>query len=221
MTAIRNCLNDHTPKELKIDGFIPAAVTIPLFEKNGETYMLLTLRADTVEHHKGQVSFPGGAWEPQDTSMEETALRETDEEVGIPAAMTQVLGQLDDFPTISDFIVTPFVTTIPYPFPTDVNPEEVSRLLEVPLSLFLDDNKFEAKKREYQGKTYHVYYYYFEDAVIWGITGFIINRFIEMVFGYNPAPASIPGDPRDPEYLRDNILKKGIRSSEADQNSSD
>ncbi|MEL6823605.1 MAG: CoA pyrophosphatase, partial [Calditrichota bacterium] len=99
MEAIRSCLDDHTPKELKLDGFIPAAVTIPLFEKNGEAYMLLTLRADTVEHHKGQVSFPGGAWEPQDASMEETALRETDEEVGIPSAMTQVLGQLDDFPT--------------------------------------------------------------------------------------------------------------------------
>ncbi|MGH1363125.1 MAG: CoA pyrophosphatase [Calditrichia bacterium] len=215
VNTIRERLEDHVPKRLSIDSFIPAAVTIPIFEKNGKPHMLLTLRADTVEHHKGQVSFPGGAWEPHDTSIEQTALRETDEEVGIPPSMTRVIGQLDDFPTISDFIITPFVTTIPYPFPTDVNPDEVAKLLEVPFDLFLTDSHFEAKIKRYKNTEYPVYYYYFEDTIIWGITGFIINRFVEMTFGYNPAPQSISADPRIPDYLRDNVIKLGIRNQES------
>ncbi|MCB0293511.1 MAG: CoA pyrophosphatase, partial [Calditrichaeota bacterium] len=85
IVKIQEKLGQRAPQRLKIPEFIPSAIILPLFEKNGEAHILLTVRTDTVAHHKGQVSCPGGAWETQDASLEATALRETEEEVGIPA----------------------------------------------------------------------------------------------------------------------------------------
>lgn len=211
ITRIQNKLSRYQPQRLRIPRFIPAAVIIPFFSKNNEAHILFTLRTDTVEHHKGQVSFPGGAQEEQDADLKETALRETYEEVGIPPEVISIIGQLDDFPTITDFLVTPFVATIPYPYPSRINTIEVAELLEVPLELFLTDAQFEIKEKEYNGVAYPVYYYHYQHVVIWGVTGFIINRFIELVFGYNPAPKSIPEDPRNEQYLRENIFRRGIK----------
>jgi 8-oxo-dGTP pyrophosphatase MutT (NUDIX family) len=208
---IRERISNRSPRGLKIPGFIPAAIIIPFFNIDDKTHLLLTLRTDTVEHHKGQVAFPGGAREEQDSGLQETALRETYEEVGIPPGIVNVIGQLDDFPTITDFLVTPYVATIPYPYPHQINHHEVAEILEVPLALFLSDNAFEMKEKKFGGKTYPVYYYYFNHAVIWGVTGFIINRFIELVFDYNPAPKSILSDPRHEEYLIENIRKRGTK----------
>ncbi len=208
---IEQTLRQHQPRKLRIPDFVPAAVIIPFFPKNNDAYILFTLRTDTVEHHKGQVSFPGGAMEKQDANLQETAVRETYEEVGIPPEAISIIGQLDDFPTISDFLVTPFVATIPYPYPCAPNHQEVAEVLEVPLDLFLSDENFEMKQKEYHGKVYPVYYYHFRNIVIWGVTGFIINRFIELVFDYNPAPGSILADPRNEDYLRENMLRKGVK----------
>lgn len=188
--TIQKTLSGRAPRRLSIPGFIPAAIIIPVFEIEGEAHLLLTVRTDRVMHHKGQVSFPGGAREEQDKNLEQTALRETYEEVGIPPEAVAIVGQLDDFPTITDFMVTPYAAAIPYPYPHRINTDEVAELLEVPLELFLSDRAFEIKEKTYRGVTYPVYYYYFKHAVIWGVTGFIVNRFVELVFGYNPAVAS-------------------------------
>jgi len=209
--TIREKITTRPPRRLKIPDFKPAGIILPFFNMNEEAHLLFTIRTDEVEHHKGQVSFPGGAREEQDRSLQETALRETYEEVGIPQEIVNVIGQLDDFPTITDFLVTPFVATIPYPYPHRINTGEVAEILEVPLDLFLNDNAFEMKEKKFGEVTYPVYYYYFEHAVIWGVTGFIINRFIELVFEYNPAPKSILSDPRHEKYLEDNIRKKGTK----------
>lgn len=184
---ITHTLTHRQPHQLQVPDFMPAAVILPFFNKNNEAYLLFTLRTDKVLHHKGQVSFPGGAWEKQDKTLADTALRETEEEVGIPRNMLNIIGQLDDFPTISDFLVTPFAATLPYPYPKSINEDEVAELLEVPLDLFLTADFFEMKEKRYGDKSYPVYYYHWEHAVIWGVTGYIINRFIEQVFGFNPA----------------------------------
>lgn len=189
LSTIRRQLKDRRPQKLKVSEFKSAGVLLPLFEKSGEAHILLTLRSDTVETHKGQVSFPGGAREEQDKDLADTARRETFEEVGIPVDQIDIFAELDDFPTISDFMVTPYVGTIPYPYPINISADEVAAILEVPLALFLTDQHFEIKHKDYKGKTYPLYYYYFENAVIWGFTGFLINRFIEIVFGYNPVKA--------------------------------
>ncbi len=205
--TIEKKLTQHSPQRLKIPEFAPAAVVIPFLDINSKAHILFTKRTETVEHHKGQVSFPGGAWEEQDASLQETALRETFEEVGIPQQMLNVIGQLDDFPTISNFLVTPFVAKMPYPYPTKISTDEVAEILEVPLELFLTDKHFRLEERDIGSKKYPIYYYHFGPSVIWGVTGYIINRFIELVFEYNPAPTSIYHDPGAVDFMKDRIRR--------------
>jgi 8-oxo-dGTP pyrophosphatase MutT (NUDIX family) len=206
----RQKLSAHQPQRLRIPDFIPAAVVILFFNVDGEAHILFTKRTDSVEHHKGQVSFPGGAMEANDASLQETALRETYEEVGIPPHLMNVIGQLDDFPTISDFLVTPFVATMPYPYPGNINAEEVAELLEVPLDLFLTDKYFRMEERRLGDQTYPLYFYHFKHTVIWGVTGYIINRFIDLVFDYNPAPESIQRASNTIDLMKANILRRGM-----------
>jgi len=207
---IQNQLSIHKPRMVNSNKLIPSAVLIPFFNKNDEAHILFTVRTEDVEHHKGQISFPGGAWEDQDRSLQETALRECYEEIGIKPDEINVIGRLDDFPTVTDFLVTPFVATLPYPYPFKINTSEVAEILEVPLTLFLKDNHFEIKKWQHENKTYPVFFYYFNQHVIWGATAFMLNRFIELVFEYNPAPQSVIKDPRNDQYLDENINRKGI-----------
>ncbi len=207
---ITDKLSSRTPQKLRIKNFRPAAIIIPVFEKNDEAHILLTVRTDTVGHHKGQISCPGGARDPEDNSLQETALRETEEEVGIPMSDVNIIDRLDDFPTISSFQVTPFVATIPYPYPANINRDEVAELLEVPLSLFLNDHSFEMKEREWNGIKYPLYYYYFQNRSIWGVTGHILNRFIDQVFEYNPAPKDLVSTLEKDVQVRNSLIQ-GIR----------
>ncbi len=191
---------------------IPAAVLIPIFNKNDEAHLLLTLRTETVAQHKGQISFPGGVREASDPSLKETALRETEEEIGLSREKVRVLGALDDFPTVTNYMVRPFVAEISYPSSLNINKNEVARLLEVPFTLFLSDKNFEVKRWRHGNDTYPVYFYHFGRHVIWGATAYIVNYFVDLVFGYNPAPNPILRDPRNPAYLQENIVRRGSRS---------
>ena len=116
-----------------------AAVLIPLYGPGPDFRVLYTVRTQEVEHHKGEISFPGGGVEPADESLEQTALRETHEEVGIAPGDVTLLGRMDDVITISDFLVTPVVGRVevfPYAFaPARL---EVAEVLEVPLSHLRD-----------------------------------------------------------------------------------
>lgn len=208
--TVRQKLQEHKPRQIINTALIPSAVLIPFLEKNSEAHILFTVRTNDVEHHKGQISFPGGAREDGDQSLQDTALRESHEEIGVPPEKIRVIGRLDDFPTITDFLVTPFVATLPYPYPFKINTKEVAEILEVPLALFLKDTHFEVKEWQHGDKTYPVFFYYFNHHVIWGATAFILNRFIELVFDYNPAPQSIIEDPRNKQYLDENIHRKGV-----------
>lgn len=214
LSRIQAQLHRYQPRKLQIQGAVPAAVLIPIFNKQGLPYVLMTLRTDTVEHHKGQISFPGGAWEDQDRSLKETALRETEEEVGIPQREFTVLGELDDFLTVTNFLVTPFVATLNYPFQAHPNTDEVAELLEVPLELFLTDRYFRMEEREYFNQKFPVYFYDFNGYTIWGATAFIMNRFIELVFGFNPGPFSVLDDPRNALYLQENETRRAGKKHE-------
>ncbi|GAB4377045.1 MAG: hypothetical protein Kow0042_24170 [Calditrichia bacterium] len=211
LRTIRNCLHSYKPVRLTVNGARQASVLILLTEKAMIPHLLFTRRTEFVEHHKGQISFPGGMKDSTDETLLQTALRETYEEVGISPEKVEVLGQLDDLYTVTNFLVTPFAAVLKQSVPFRVNSREVDEVLEVPLSLFLDDKYFEMKKREYQGRKYDVYFYYYRDQVIWGATAFILNRFIQLVFGYNPAPNPVYQDPRNEEYLRENQVRGSKR----------
>ena len=158
-----------------------AAVLIPLFSREGEWCVLVTQRTHTVGHHKGQISFPGGACEPTDASLEETALRETYEEIGVPRHEVEILGALDDFPTISSFVVTPFVGLIPQRFPYHLNKAEVEGVIEVPLSFLREPDNLRVEQLEYEGELHDVLFWDYGPHVIWGATAHIMKGLIDLL----------------------------------------
>lgn len=208
---VKNRLDAYKANRINRTDKTPAAVLILLLNKNEKPYLLFTRRTELVEHHKGQISFPGGMQDPPDNSLLDTAVRETEEEIGIQSQEVEVLGYLDDFFTVTNFIITPFVGILKAPLQFRVNHDEVAEVIQVPLSLFLCDDHFEVKKWEHQGRKYDVYFYDYNHHVIWGATAYILNRFIEIVFDYNPAPHPVDRDPRNAHYLKENMVRGSSR----------
>lgn len=160
-----------------------AAVLIPLYTEADEVYVLLTKRSETVEHHKSQISFPGGTADLDDPDLLATALRETEEELGIPRDRIQILGALDDVYTfVSGFVITPFVGLIPHPSPLRVNLVEIAEVLAVPLSTFRDPTTLRVEERDREGERVKVYFYHYGPHEIWGATGRIMKGLIDAVF---------------------------------------
>ena len=182
---IKNVLSDRKPKTIdnRAEQLIHASVLIPLFMKDDEYQVLFTERTHKVEHHKGQISFPGGAVEENDRNFEETALRETYEEVGLMTEDVEVFGQLDDELTIaSNFIVHPFVGRIPYPYDFEVNRDEVERIIAVPLDLFFEENSGRHPDSiDFENFTYRGPAYRYDGVTIWGATAMIMKHFIRIV----------------------------------------
>lgn len=180
---VRRALAGRGRKTIPSQGLVPAAVLLLLFEKEGGAYLLFTKRTEEVEYHKGQISFPGGAYEKGDRDLLATALRECAEEIGTRAEDLEVLGRLDDTPTRgSHFLVSPFVAYLPHPYPFKVNRGEIEKLIEVPLSALLDKSRFIEDSQVRQGELLPVYFYLYEDHVIWGATARILKQFLEAVF---------------------------------------
>jgi 8-oxo-dGTP pyrophosphatase MutT (NUDIX family) len=189
---IKEVLSARSPKRIPDEksSYIHAAVLFPIFSANGEYTILFTQRTHKVENHKGQISFPGGGVEEEDDSLEETALREAHEEIGLLNKDVEILGQLDDTSTVvSNFVVHPFVGLIPYPYDFKINPLEVKRIIEVPFRIFLsDDPKYKRDSAEFEGVTYPTPAYLYKGDLIWGATARIIEGFMGILTPSLPSP---------------------------------
>jgi len=180
-TEIKRVLAAHEPEVWSEEHLIPAAVLIPLYLKDDELHVLLTVRTDQVEAHKGQISFPGGMKEPDDSDMLTTALRETEEEVAVAPADVEILGQLDQLISVTDFIITPFVGMIPHPYEFRISEQEIAQLLEVPLSFFLDERNCRTELKPFRGREITVYYFDYQGHTIWGVTARIMVGFLRLL----------------------------------------
>jgi len=181
---IKNKLSVHKQRSYTWSGEngTDAAVLIPIFFKNDEAHLLFTQRTDKVEHHKGQISFPGGRKDDVDPDLKFTALRETEEEVGIVEQDVSIIGQTDRFLTNTLYMVTPFVGFYKHPYPYQVSVDEIDRLIEVPLLSLMDDESFTIKPLTRNNVTWQIHYYTYQGDVIWGVTGFLLSNFLEIVF---------------------------------------
>ena len=157
-----------------------AAVLMGIGEREAGPSFLLTRRTNTVSTHKGQVSFPGGQREKGDSSVEETALRETFEELGIRSESIEIAGQLNDYLAVTRSRVTPFAGLINGSPDITPCPAEVAHVLWVPLRFFLETApRIEIWER--LGQSVPVQFYAYDDEVIWGLTARMITDFLETI----------------------------------------
>lgn len=156
----------------------PAAVLVPIVLREPEPTLLLTRRTDHLHHHPGQVSFPGGRVEEQDTSPIETALRETEEEISLARRHVELLGCLPQYRTGTGFDVTPVVGLVTPPFELSPDAFEVAEVFEVPLSFLLDEANHQLHRVEVRGKLREYYAMPYGDYFIWGATaGMIVSLY--------------------------------------------
>ncbi len=156
----------------------PAAVLVPLVSHAQDTTVLLTRRTDHLKKHPGQVSFPGGHIEADDGSPEETALRETEEEIGLHRRHIEIVGRLDDYETGTGFRVTPVVAMVNPPFDLVPDPHEVADVFEVPLAFLLDPANHQRHSRVFDGNEREFFAMPYNEHFIWGATaGMLINLY--------------------------------------------
>ncbi|PLY00808.1 MAG: CoA pyrophosphatase [Desulfuromonas sp.] len=157
----------------------PAAVLLPLFEREGEPHLVFIRRTEEVRHHQGEISFPGGAREAVDESLKATALREADEEIGLKAKDVTLLGRLDDFESIHGYHVVPYVGCFEAPYSFQPDPRETAEMIEVPLARLRDPAIFRVEDWTHQGRQVPVCFYSIDEHEIWGLTAEILRQFLE------------------------------------------
>ena len=176
-------LRGHTPVETSAPAIPRAAVLVPLYEEEGRYHVVLTARTSQVEHHKGEVSFPGGMREAEDSTLQATALRESYEEVGIQPQDVTVLGQMNDRVTRVGISITPFVGVIPPRYPFVIQEREVAELLQVSLEYLLDPaNVSLGWDTLPDGRMIPPNSFWFGEHVIFGATAFILQDFLDRAF---------------------------------------
>jgi 8-oxo-dGTP pyrophosphatase MutT (NUDIX family) len=154
-----------------------AAVLVPLVWQDNAWHLLYTRRTETVESHKGQVSFPGGACDDGETSPEQTALRETEEEIGIPARDVKILGRLANLITITYFRVTPVVGVVKWPAVLRVENNEVARVFTIPLEWLANpSNRWQFERADLKRPL--IAYHPYDGELLWGATARITVDFL-------------------------------------------
>jgi 8-oxo-dGTP pyrophosphatase MutT (NUDIX family) len=158
-----------------------SAVLLPIYQTEGECYLIVTKRTQQVKEHKGQISFPGGAYQDGDGTLLNTALRECAEEIGLEPERVRILGELDDVITqTSNYIISPFVASIPWPYEFEVNKREIEEIIEAPISALLDKGCRREEREIIAGEPVIAYFYRYRGRVIWGATATILKQFLDI-----------------------------------------
>ena len=180
LLAIKQALEAHPRRMVEVPGRRQAGVLIMLFERDGEPWVVLTERTHTVSLHKGEISFPGGARDPEDEDLWATAVRETVEELGVDPSTLQQLGAMDDYPTFSSgYIVSPFIAAVEPPEEWNASEAEIAQVIEIPLRRLLDVGRMEVWERD--GIRFPMHIFDVDEHRIWGVTAFILRRFLDIV----------------------------------------
>ena len=178
---LRTALAAYEPGRTDRREATPAAALLLLYERDDGLHVLFQERSHQVEHHKGEISFPGGARDEGDGSAAFTALRETHEEVGVAPEDVDLLGELDEIWTISNFRLRTFVGWLrDWPYPFRYEPLEVASLLEVPLGHLADPTTLVDDIREIDGRRVVLPSYRWGEHLIWGATGRILTNFLDV-----------------------------------------
>ncbi len=163
--------------------FTPAAVLVGLIDRGDDYGVLLTLRPESMKRHAGQVAFPGGRIDPTDSTPLAAALREAEEEVGVPAKRVRVLGQSDPYLTGTGYIISPFVAVLPPDFEAQPHQREVADVFETPLSFLMTPANHQRHEREFGGALRTYYAMPHNGRYIWGATAGMIKSLYDRLYG--------------------------------------
>jgi len=178
---LRQALSQRHKQHVVDAGRVPSAVLVPIYYKQGQYYILFTKRTELVKEHKGDISFPGGAYQEGDETLANTALRECSEEIGLTAGDVEILGELDDtITTSSNYIISPFVAFIPSPYQFSLNAEEAEEIIEIPISTLSDKGCLRQETETIDGKIVTSPLYYYQGRIIHGATARILNQFLDI-----------------------------------------
>jgi 8-oxo-dGTP pyrophosphatase MutT (NUDIX family) len=158
-----------------------ACVLIALVRDGDEWSILFSRRSPNLAAHSGQIAFPGGAVE-EGEALEAAAVREAEEEVGIPPQHVELIGRLDDLITNSGFLVAPFVGIVDQRIDYVLQASEVDEVFEVPVDALLDESQPEVRYVAFRKRQYPAYFYRYEQYEIWGLTGRILKGFLDLVW---------------------------------------
>ena len=190
LESLHQRLQAHTPRRLHLD--LPqAAVLLPIVDRPEPT-LLFTRRAGHLNTHRGQVAFPGGKREEADSDLLATALREAHEEIALPPQQVELLGQLSDVISLHGIQVTPYVGRIPPDLPLMPDPNELDTIFEVPLTLFLEDQRHHTDVIPVNGQPCYVPSYHTQGQVIWGLSAMML---VELLAEGFERPVSLFDEP--------------------------
>jgi len=183
VTLTRERLAARRRRVVETGPLVRAAVLVPLVERGGP-HLIFAKRTDRVGTHRGQISFPGGTIDPADPSPLDAALRESEEEVGLPRAAVEPLGALDDTETFAtQFVITPWVGVVREPVVWRPDGEEIEEVIEVPFASLVERANFRVEHWERDGVMRPVYFYDWGGEVIWGATARIVKHYLDLVTG--------------------------------------
>lgn len=176
--ALRRALAAREIKRIKDESRELSAVLVPIYCRQDDCWVVFTRRTEQVRTHKKQISFPGGAYQPSDGTLLNTAIRECGEEIGLPAESIKVLGALDDIVTTSGYIISPFVGVIPWPHQFKLSSGEIAEIIEAPVSALLGGSR--QREEVVSGKLETCYFYHYQGTIIWGATATIMSQFLQI-----------------------------------------
>jgi 8-oxo-dGTP pyrophosphatase MutT (NUDIX family) len=181
LERLRGVLAQRPAVEIQAPQHRRACVLVPLIRNAHGWSLLFTRRSENLASHSGQIAFPGGSVEGGE-SLEEAAIREAHEEVGIPSNSVELIGRLDDLVTHSGFLVAPFVGVIHEPFAYVMQESEVVEVFEVPIEALLDIGNPEVRYVPFRNRQFPAYFYKYEAYEIWGLTGRMVKAFLDLVW---------------------------------------
>lgn len=181
MAAVRRVLAGSPKTTLDDPGLSPAGVMLLLYPKHRDYVVLLNKRSDTVDHHRSEVSFPGGRRDETDASLLDTALRETHEELGVLPDDVEVLGKLDEVATVTRYAMSAFVGTIPAGYGFIPSRAEVAEIIELPVGPLIDGEYDRNETRLIDDRPVRWPSYAYDGHVVWGATARVLSRFVDLM----------------------------------------
>lgn len=175
-------VRSFTPRALEIDRSFPEAAVLLPITRSDEPELVLTLRASGLSTHGGEVAFPGGRRDPEDIDLMHTALREAEEEVGLPPGLVEMVGPLSPLVSRHGIKVTPYVGIVPDYVEYKANDAEIAAVFQVPLTFFCEDRREVTHRIDYLGHSWYVPCYRYQDFKIWGLTAIMVVELVNLLY---------------------------------------